>query len=272
MTNLYTIGEVSRYMNISTKILRHYDHLNLLNPCYISPDTKYRYFSYDQFFVIDVIRYLNKTLAIPLDDIKQLLNENNDSDKLLTFLESHNNQLSEKITALEYSKKITDSLISDIKEQKKYPKKIEIYEQYLMNRNLYYIELNVSIYDIDKYVQRNLNNIIQMNSGENNTMCLLFSLLEYNKTQTLQVKGFGIFSDKKIPGLEHKTIREGRYINKRFLCSEENTVAALNELAKHADVNHLKIDDTAFLVSKMVDLSVTSKYGYFMELQIMNHI
>lgn len=272
MTDLYTIGEVSRYMKISTKILRHYDHLDLLKPCYISPDTKYRYFSYDQFFIIDVIRYLNKTLSIPLDDIKKLLDENKDYDKLLTFLESHREQLDQKIAVLEYSKQITDSLISDIKQQKKYPKKIEIYEQYLMNRNLYYFELDSSIYDIDKYINRNINNIINMNNSENNTMCLLVSLSEYEKTQNLHVKGFGVFSDIKIPGLKSKTIREGRYINKRFLYSEENTMAALKELIRHADINNMKIDDTAFLVSKMVDLSVSSKYGYFMELQIMNHI
>lgn len=272
MTNLYTIGEVSRYMKISTKILRHYDHLNLLKPCYISPDTKYRYFSYDQFFIIDVIRYLNKTLSIPLEDIKKLLDKNKDYDKLSTFLESHREQLDKKIAALECSKQITDSLISDIKHQKKYPKKIEIYEQYLMNRNLYYFELDTSIYDIDKYVSRNVNNIINIDNGDNNTMCLLFSLSEYKKTQNLYVKGFGVFSDKKIPELKSKTLHEGRYINKRFLYSEENTINSLTDLIRYANIKNIKMDDTVFLVSKMVDLSASSKYGYFMELQIMNRI
>lgn len=141
-----------------------------------------------------------------------------------------------------------------------------------MNRNLYYIELDTSIYDIDKYATRNINNIINLNSKENNTMCLLFSLSEYEKTQNLNVKGFGIFSDKKIPELKSKTIREGRYITQRFLYSEENTMTALRDLAKYASIKDIKIDDTAFLVSKMVDLSVCSKYDYFMELQIMNRI
>lgn len=272
MTNLYTIGEVSRFLKISAKTLRHYDQLNLLKPSFIDPDTKYRYFSYDQFFIIDVIRYLNKTLCIPLEDVKKLLDEDKNNSKLLTLLECHSNQLHEKIAALEYSKQLTDTLIADIKYKKESPKKIEIYEQYLMSRNLYYIELDTSIYDIDKYVTRNISNIITLNSKENNTMCLLFSLSEYEKTQNLNVKGFGIFSDKKIPELKSKTIREGRYITQPFLYSEENTVTALRDLTRYASIKDIKIDDTAFLVSKMVDVSVSSKYGYFMELQVMHHI
>lgn len=272
MTKLYTIGEVSRFLKISTKTLRHYDELNLLKPSYIDPDTKYRYFSYDQFFIIDIIRYLNKTLCIPLEDVKKLLDEDKDNIKLLSLLESHSSQLNGKIAALEYSKQLTDTLIADIKYPKKIPEKVEIYEQYLMSRNLYYIELDTSIYDIDKYATRNISNIISLNSNENNTMCLLFSLSEYEKTQNLNVKGFGVFSDKKIPELKSKTIREGRYITQPFLYSEENTSAALMDLVKYAGIRDIPIDDTAFLVSKMVDISVSSKYGYFMELQIMHLI
>lgn len=259
-------------MNISTKILRHYDHLDLLKPCYISPDTKYRYYSYDQFFIIDVIRYLNKTLSIPLEDIKNLLEENKDCDKLITFLESHKIHLDRKIEALEYSKQVTDSLISDIKLRKKHPKKVKIYEQFLMSRYLYYKELNVSIYDIDKYVNRNFKGIKNLNNSENNTMCLLFSLSEYEKTGELIVKGFGIFSDHKIPELKYINLREGCYIHKCFLYSEENAKDSLNDLVRYAKVKDMKLDDTAFLVSKMVDLSVYSKYDYYMDLQIMYHL
>ncbi|MHC1684210.1 MAG: helix-turn-helix domain-containing protein [Clostridiaceae bacterium] len=272
MTNLYTIGEVSRFLKISPKTLRHYDELNLLKPCYISPDTKYRYFNYDQFFIIDVIRYLNKTLYIPLEDVKKLLDENKENDKLLTLLESHKNQLDQKIAALEYSKQLTDNLITDIKYQKKYPEKMGISEQYLMCRNLYYIELDTSIYDIDKYVIRNINNITNVDNNENNMMCLLFSLSEYEKTQNLNVKGFGLFSDKKLLGLKSKTLREGRYITQRFLYSEENTMSVIKDLTRHANIKDIKTDDTAFLLSKMVDLSVSSKYDYCMELHIMQHI
>lgn len=265
MTNLYTIGEVSRFLKISTKALRHYDEMELLKPYYIAPDTNYRYYSYDQFFTIDVIRYLNKTLSIPLDNVKKLLEENKESDYLLELLESHKKFLNEKIAAMEYSKQLTDNLIRDTKYRKKYPEKIGIYEQFLMSRNLYYKEMNTSIYDIDKYVTRNFEN---MEPDKNNIMCLLFSLSEYKRTQQLMVKGFGVFSDNKLPGLKCKTLRDSRYLTKSFLYSEEKTMSTLNELDKYAGIRSIELEDTAILISKMVNLEVYSKYDYCMELQI----
>ncbi|NRU75738.1 hypothetical protein [Clostridium beijerinckii] len=49
-------------------------------------------------------------------------------------------------------------------------------------------------------------------------------------------------------------------------------MSAINNITKYADIKNMKLDDTAFLVSKMVDLSVSSKYDYLMELQIMHHM
>ncbi|MCB2357229.1 MerR family transcriptional regulator [Clostridium estertheticum] len=268
MTKLYSIGEVSRILNIPPKALRHYDEINLIKPSHIDADTRYRYYNYEQFFIIDVIRYLNKMLYVPLENIKKLMGENKENDKLLTLLESHREQLNQKIAELEYSKRITDGLIYDIKYREKYPEKIEIFEQYLMNRNLYYIELDISIYDIDKYVNRNTINTINIDNSESNVMCSIYSISEYEKSQKLQVKGFGIFSDKKVPGLKSKILLEGRYITKRFLYSEENCSAALRDLLRYAHTNNIKLDDTVYLVSKMVNVSASSKYGYYMDLQI----
>ncbi|MBN4049332.1 helix-turn-helix domain-containing protein [Clostridium estertheticum] len=272
MTKLYSIGEVSRILNIPPKALRHYDEINLIKPSYIDVDTRYRYYNYEQFFIIDIIRYLNKILYVPLGDVKKLIDENKENDKLLTLLESHKEQLDKKIAELKYSKRITDGLIADIKYREKYPEKNEIYEQYLMNRNFYYIKLDISIYDIDKYVNRNTIDTINIDNSENNVMCSIYSLSKYEKTQKLQVKGFGIFSDKKIPGLKSKILPEGRYITKRFLYSEENCSAALRDLLRYAHTTNIKLDDTVYLVSKMINVSASSKYDYYMDLQIMHLI
>lgn len=272
MTILYTIGEVSRFLKISSKTLRHYDKLNLLKPSYIDPDTNYRYYQYDQFFNIDVIRYLNKTLYIPLEDIKKMLDGDKNNGNLFTFLEMHREKLNEKIAELEYSRQLTDSLIADLESKGKFYGKNRVFEQFLMSRNLYYIELDTSIFDIDKYVIRRINSYTNIDNKENNNMCLLFSLSEFKKTNNLNVKGFGIFSDKKIPGMKTKIIREGRYYTQHFLYSEQNTMNILRNIMKYAHLHSTKVDDTALLISKMVDLSARSKYDYFMELQVVNYI
>jgi DNA-binding transcriptional MerR regulator len=270
MTKLYSIGEVSKILNIPIKALRNYDQINLLKPSQIDAFTKYRYYSYDQFFIIDVIRYLNKTLNVPLEDIKILINESNGIDKLLTILESHENHLNQKINDLEYSRKVTNSLITDLKYRMKNPEKIEIFEQYLLARNLYYNELNVSIYDLDKYVSRNTMDIFNKNNNETNVMCTYYSISEKQADNHLQVRGFGIFSDQKMPGLKCKILPEGRYITKRFLYSEENLFEALSELVQFTKERNIHIDDHAYLVSKMVNVSVASKYNYYMDLQLLH--
>lgn len=270
MTKFYSIGEVSKILNIPIKALRNYDQINLLKPSHIDASSKYRYYSYEQFFIIDVIRYFNKTLNIPLEDIKVLIDENKENDNLLTLLESHREHLDQKIKELEYSRKVTDSLISDLKYRMKYPERIEIYEQYLLARNLYYNELDVSIYDLDLYVCRNNIDAFNKNNNENNVMCTYYSIPDFKTSQNLQVQGFGIFSDQKIPGLKLKCIPEGRYITKRFLYSEENLLTAINELAQYAQERDIRIGNTAYLVSKMVNVSIASKYNYYMDLQVLH--
>ncbi|MEL7655043.1 MAG: MerR family DNA-binding transcriptional regulator, partial [Bacillota bacterium] len=266
MTKLYSIGEVSHILNIPVKALRNYDQINLLKPSYIDTSSKYRYYSYDQFFIIDIIRYLNKMLCVPLEDIKVLIDESKGTERIISLLESHKNQLDQKISELEYSKRVTDSLITDIKYKMRYPDKIEIYEQYLLARNLYYIELDISIYDIDKYVNRNTIDSFNKDNNESNIMCSYYTIPEFIASQHLQVKGFGIFSDQKIPGLKLKVLPEGRYITKRFLYSEENLSGALNDLIRYAHANDIDLGNTAYLVSKMINLSASSKYKYYMEL------
>ncbi|KAF5087999.1 Multidrug-efflux transporter 1 regulator [anaerobic digester metagenome] len=269
MKKLYSIGEVSRILNIPTKALRNYDQLNLLKPEHVDGNTKYRYYAYDQFFTIDVIRYLNKVLFVPLEDIRELMGEKKDHQKLLELLEAHKNSLDQKITELEYSKRVTEGLITDIKYRDNTDEEMKIHEAYLLTRNLYYNELDISIYDLDKHVSRIAVDTGHIDNRESNIMCTIYSIADYKSKQALNVKGFGIFSDKKIPGLKSKLIPEGRYLTQRFLYSEENCLATLRNLIRYGHTHHIKLDDTVYLISKMVNVSAATKYDYYMDLQVM---
>lgn len=70
--NLFSIGEVSRLFHISISSLRHYDNIGMLKPEYISPDSGYRYYSAQQFEVLNTIRYL-RALDMPLSEIDDFL-------------------------------------------------------------------------------------------------------------------------------------------------------------------------------------------------------
>lgn len=44
MSTYFTIGEISKFSNISIKILRYYDKIGLLKLAYITKENKYRYY------------------------------------------------------------------------------------------------------------------------------------------------------------------------------------------------------------------------------------
>ena len=60
--NLYPIGTIAKLFSVSVSILRHYEKIGLLIPAYIDKESNYRYYSLDQFEVLNTIRYLTLTL------------------------------------------------------------------------------------------------------------------------------------------------------------------------------------------------------------------
>ena len=80
--NLFPIGEVSKLFHISVSSLRHYEHIGLLTPEYISSDSGYRYYGTEQFEVLNTIRYL-RALDMPLAEIEDFL-KNKDRASVLS--------------------------------------------------------------------------------------------------------------------------------------------------------------------------------------------
>ena len=74
--NLFRIGDVAKMFHLSVSSLRHYEDIGLLSPEYISPESGYRYYSTEQFEILNTIRYL-RALDMPLSEIENFL-ENRD--------------------------------------------------------------------------------------------------------------------------------------------------------------------------------------------------
>lgn len=56
MNELFSIGDISKIFHIPIKTLRYYDEIGLLVPAFVDTNTKYRFYSVDQFVLIDIIR------------------------------------------------------------------------------------------------------------------------------------------------------------------------------------------------------------------------
>ena len=70
MKNLFSIGELSKYQNISKQTLIFYDKIGLFCPAYVDPNNGYRYYSSSQIDYLDTILIMKK-IGFSLNEIKE---------------------------------------------------------------------------------------------------------------------------------------------------------------------------------------------------------
>ncbi|VEF49234.1 multidrug-efflux transporter genes transcriptional regulator [Bacillus freudenreichii] len=108
---------MSKLHNIPVKTLRYYDEIDLFKPIEVNPENGYRYYSFEQFKLLDIIHYL-KVLGVPLADIKKQTS-NRDINELIDTLEEHKKITEEKIEELEMAKKKLETRIHEFEEAKR---------------------------------------------------------------------------------------------------------------------------------------------------------
>ena len=59
MKEYYSIGETAKLLGVTTTTLRHYEKIGILKPKKISEDTGYRWYTYDQFHMVNCKLNLN---------------------------------------------------------------------------------------------------------------------------------------------------------------------------------------------------------------------
>lgn len=101
----YTIGEVSKITGISKDTLRFYDKIDLLKPKFVDSDNHYRYYTYDQFWSIDIISCC-RSLNIPIEKIRNILSSNDNEKVLELFLE----QKEEALRLSHYYQKVVEDI------------------------------------------------------------------------------------------------------------------------------------------------------------------
>ena len=68
----YTIGEVSKICNISTKALRHYEQIGVIVPDFVSPETGYRYYTRATLLLVPIVKYY-KQMGFKLEEMQSLV-------------------------------------------------------------------------------------------------------------------------------------------------------------------------------------------------------
>lgn len=103
MKKLYSIGETAKIMKISVQTLRNYSNFSFLKPAYINDETGYRYYSFDQFHIIDRIKYL-RSFGLSLTEIQEIMVDGKKVDKIISFLELRDQAIQKQIDDLKILK------------------------------------------------------------------------------------------------------------------------------------------------------------------------
>ena len=84
MDNLFSIGELSKYQNISKQTLIFYDKIGLFRPAYVDPNNGYRYYSSKQIDYLDTILIMKK-IGFSLTEIREHMQHYNIDSSLITL-------------------------------------------------------------------------------------------------------------------------------------------------------------------------------------------
>ncbi|MEH7305193.1 MerR family transcriptional regulator [Neobacillus drentensis] len=124
---LYTIGEVSKLVNISIKALRYYDKINLFKPAFVDPETNYRYYKDSQIHILDLIKSL-KYIGTPLEEMKEV--QGLQRDDFFAFLTDQEKIVRKKIESLVEIEKIIANAKRGLQRQMEYPPLGEVFISY----------------------------------------------------------------------------------------------------------------------------------------------
>lgn len=95
----FRVGEVSRIFSIPQSTLRYYDEIGLFQPKYTDQDNQYRYYTADQFVLLDTIIFLRK-IGFSIQDIQRHM-KNRTVENTLELFEEKLQDVQEQIRVLE---------------------------------------------------------------------------------------------------------------------------------------------------------------------------
>lgn len=112
MKNRFKIGEISKLHQIPVKTLRYYDSVDLFKPAVVDPVSNYRYYTIEQFEMLNSIKFL-RHLGYSIKDIKSHLRSRAE-DGFIDSLKSYKKTAEFEIRQLNKIKKFLTERISEI--------------------------------------------------------------------------------------------------------------------------------------------------------------
>ena len=237
MSTYFTIGQISKFFNLSIKTLRYYDKIWLLKPAYINKDNKYRYYSIEQFMKIDLIKHF-KITGMYLDVIKDILNSECSIELVISNIKSQSSKLEEKINELTIVKNYLDNLEHNISENIKYGLN-EIFIKY--NEERIFMNYDIVSNSVEE-LDLNLRDIIlDLENKQNDVYVQMGSTIPYKELKDenkIVYKGIKDFcKDEKNINI----LPKGEYVTLIFEGSLKESINNYKKILDYIKVNNIEV-------------------------------
>lgn len=143
---MYKIGEFSKLVNVSARMLRHYDEQKIFSPAYSDSESGYRMYTIDQIPQLNQVLLLRDS-GFKINEINTALARLNDLAFLEQLLEKKKAESRSAIAAEEKKLQKIEEQLKAIKEENKMIKGTEI--DFVVKNSLAALELYKKIFDIE---------------------------------------------------------------------------------------------------------------------------
>lgn len=134
MKDLFSIGKVSKLLQIQSSAIRYYCDIGLLAPAYVDSETGYRYFSTENFERLNTIKYL-QALGLPLKEIQSFV-DNRDPEFLVKQLQAQRETTLQKIIEFQHIEQKINNRLQQIQDALTQRHVGEIREQLITSRKI----------------------------------------------------------------------------------------------------------------------------------------
>lgn len=112
-TNLFSIGEIAKFVGVTRKIILNYEAKGLIKPDKKDGNTGNRYYTIDTFTQIRTIRVF-QNLGLSLDEVRDYFNDSTDLRPMIKRLEKMRNELNLTIEKLKERSEENGNIINEI--------------------------------------------------------------------------------------------------------------------------------------------------------------
>lgn len=272
MGTSFSIGEMSKLHNISVQTLRHYDKIGLLKPSYINEKTGYRYYSAKHFVILDLIKQC-KAMGLPLDEIKELIENYTSFDSILNIISKQKDMIDNKIKELSAVKNNISFLENRIKDSLKEGIN-KVFIKYNNERKFIKYE-NTKRYteEFEMKLSKTLIDMEKKYSSTHTELAFAISYEDIKDNDELIYNNMLISVIHSIPNDDDNliTLPKGEYVTLNFDDDYNDTSKYYKTLMEYIDTNNIKVSGDIYEIYIMTRVGNNGKERSLGQIQILKN-